>query len=89
MRIVILYRPNSEFARRTEEYITDFQRFHPGANLEIQSTESVEGSETARLYGILDYPALIAIKDDGQMQQLWMGIDKLPLMNDLAYYVNQ
>jgi hypothetical protein len=89
MRVVILYRPESEFARRTEEYIADFQRFHPGANLEIMNIDSIEGSEKARLYGVMQYPALLALKDDGSVQQQWEGIDRLPLMNDLAYYANQ
>jgi hypothetical protein len=89
MQIVVLYRPVSEFARRTEEYIADFQRFHPGTGLEVLNVDSVEGSEKARLYGVVQYPALLALKDDGQIQQQWEGIDKLPLMNDLAYYANQ
>lgn len=43
----------------------------------------------ATTYGLTENPAVIAIKEDGQMQQMWQGIDKLPLMNDLAYYVQQ
>lgn len=89
MRIVMLYRPNSEYGRRTEEYITDFKRFHPGASMEISNIDTREGSEMARLYGIMDYPAVVALKDDGQLQQYWEGIDKLPLMNDLVYYAQQ
>ena len=89
MRIVILYRPESEHARQTEEYITDFNRFHPAENLEAINVDSIEGSEKAKLYGAMEYPTLLALKDDGQMQQMWSGIDKLPLMNDLAYYSQQ
>jgi hypothetical protein len=89
MRVVVIYRPNSENARQVEDYITDFNRFHPGAEMEVQSIDTVEGAEMARVYGIMEYPALLAIKDDGQLQQYWMGADKLPLMNDLAYYTNQ
>jgi hypothetical protein len=89
MRIIVIYRPNSENARVVEEYIADFNRFHPGAEMEVKNVDTIEGAEMSKLYGIMEYPALLAIKDDGQMQQLWMGVDKLPLMNDLAYYVNQ
>jgi hypothetical protein len=89
MRIVVLYRPESEFARRTEEYITDFQRFHPSQNMEAFNVDSIEGSEIAKLYGVMEYPTILALKDDGQMEQMWSGIEKLPLMNDLAYYAQQ
>ena len=89
MRVAILYRPNSEFARRTEEYITDFNRFHPGAPIEVLDIDTIEGAEMAKLYGVMEYPAVLALKEDGSMQQQWSGIDSLPLMNDLAYYANQ
>jgi hypothetical protein len=89
MRIVVLYRPNSEQARRLEEYVTDFQRFHPGANIEVLNIDSVLGGEKSQLYGVMEHPAMLALKDDGQVQQQWEGIDKLPVMNDLAYYANQ
>ena len=89
MRVVILYRPNSETARRTEDYMTDFNRFHPNENLESINIDSREGSNLAQIYGVMAHPAVLALKDDGQMQQMWQGVDKLPLMNDLAYYAQQ
>jgi hypothetical protein len=89
MRIVVLYRPESEDAREIEEYLADFQRFHPGEVLDTFNIDSIEGSEIAHLYGIMEHPTILALKDDGQMQQMWTGIDKLPLMNDLAYYAQQ
>lgn len=85
----MLYRPNSEYARRTEEYMADFERFHPGQTIELHDADTPEGASLARLYGVVEYPSVVAAKDDGQMQQMWSGIDKLPLMNDLAYYAQQ
>lgn len=69
--------------------MADFERFHPGLQLATYNIDSIEGSELAQLYGIMDYPAVLALKNDGQVQQQWEGIDKLPLMNDLAYYAQQ
>lgn len=89
MRIIIIYRPNSEHARKVEEYVADFERIHPGASVDIQDVDKPDGAETAKLYGAMEYPAVLAVKDDGQMQQLWQGVDRLPLMNDLAYYISQ
>lgn len=68
MRVVILYRPKSETARRTEEYIADFRRFHPGEEIETYNIDSVEGANLAAIYGVLDHPAVIAMSTDGQMQ---------------------
>lgn len=89
MRIIILYRPNSETSRRIEEYLADFNRLHPNENIESENIDSINGSNIANIYGIIDHPTIIAVKDDGQMQQMWQGIDRLPLMNDLAYYAQQ
>ena len=89
MRVIVLYRPNSEHARQVEDYLTDFRRFHPGLNVEAQNVDSVEGAAAVKLYGIMEYPTILAVNNDGQMQQTWSGVDKLPLMNDLAYFAQQ
>ncbi len=89
MRIIVLYRPDSEHARVVEEYIRDFQRFHPGQKLETFNIDSIEGSHASQLYGVMEFPAIVAASNDGTLQQVWMGADKLPLMNDLAYYAQQ
>ncbi len=88
MRVIALFRPKSEHSRRIEEYITEFERFHPGMTIEVQNVDSIEGTATAQLYGVMEYPAILALANDGQMQQQWQG-DGLPLMNDLAYYAHQ
>lgn len=89
MKISILYRPNSEHGRKVEDYITDFERFHPGQALETYNVDTMEGARLAETYGVMEYPAVIATKNDGQVQQMWVGSDKLPLMNDLVYYAQQ
>ncbi len=89
MRVIIIYRPNSDHARQVEEYIADFERFHPGENLETHNIDTPEGSRIAEVYGVMTYPAILALSNDGQVQQQWEGADKLPLMNDLAYYAQR
>ncbi len=89
MRIIILYRPESEHARRVEEYVADFQRFHPGEEIEMLNIDSIDGSRTAQLYGVMEHPAVLALANDGVVQQQWEGVDRLPLMNDLAYFAKQ
>lgn len=89
MKVIVLYRPNSEHSRQVEEYVADFERFHPGEAIETLNVDSIDGSHQAELYGVMEYPAIVAKADDGSMQQKWQGLDKLPLMNDLAYYAQQ
>lgn len=89
MRVVVIYRPNSDHARRVEEYIADFERFHPGETIESISLDTSDGAHLAEVYGIMTYPAVLALAGDGSVQQQWEGADKLPLMNDLAYYAQQ
>jgi hypothetical protein len=86
MKVVALYRPNSEFARLIEEYARDFEQ-RRGKTLELVSLDTVEGADMARLYGIMQYPALLVIKDDGQLLKDWQG-DRLPLMDEVAGYLN-
>lgn len=88
MKVVIIYRPESEHSRQVEQYITDFKRFHPGEEIESLSVETMDGAQKAELYGIDRYPAVLALKDDGQMEHMWVD-GQLPLMNDLAYYTKQ
>jgi hypothetical protein len=44
MKVLILYRPDSEHGRRVEEYIHDFQSRHPAAKLETLNIDTREGS---------------------------------------------
>lgn len=86
MKSIVLYRPNSEFARPVEEYARDFSR-RGGKTLELVSLDTVEGAETARLYGITQYPAVLVIRDDGQLSAQWQG-EHLPLMSEVAGYLD-
>jgi hypothetical protein len=84
MKIIALYRPNSEFARNVEEYAHDFER-QRGKTIKLVSLDTPEGSEMARLYDIVQYPALIALSNDGQLLRDWQG-SQLPLMDEIAAY---
>lgn len=68
-------------------YATDFER-QRGKTIELMSLDSVEGAEKANLYGIMQYPALLALRDDGQLMRDWQG-ERFPLMDEVAAYFNQ
>lgn len=85
MKVVVLYRPNSERARVIEEFVTDFQRRYNPAKLEVQDFDSRDGSATASLYDIVAQPAILVLQDNGYLQKYWEG-DQLPLMDEVAAY---
>lgn len=87
MKVVVLYRPNSEHARTVEDYIRDFQACHSEPKLEILSLDTREGSATATLYDIMQYPAFLVVQNDGYVQKMWQGAD-LPLMDEIISYAN-
>ena len=85
MRLLILYRPNSEHARLTEEFIHRFQSSYNARDVEVQDVDSREGIATATLYDIVQYPAILALSTDGSPQRVWQGVE-LPLMDEVASY---
>ena len=87
MKILILYRPESEHARRIEEFVHDFQRRHGAHHLEVLNIDSRDGIATATLYDIVDYPAILVLQNDGAVQKTWEG-DQLPLMDEVASYAS-
>ena len=87
MKVVILYRPNSEHARLVEEFIHDYKYRHADTKLEVVNIDTREGASMASLYDIMQYPSIIVAKDDGSPQKIWQG-DTLPLMNEVVSYAH-
>lgn len=85
MKVIILYRPNSEHGRIVEEYVHEFQIRHRNQRLEILNIDTRDGSATASLYDILQYPAIMVLREDGYLQRCWVG-ESLPLMDEVASY---
>ena len=85
MKVVVLYRPVSDHARRVEEFVHDFKHHEPKRRIETIDVDSPQGISLANLYDIVAYPAVIALRDDGQLLKHWQG-DEWPLMNELAFY---
>jgi len=85
MKVLILYRPNSEHERLVEEFIREYQSRHQSDHLEVLSLDTREGSATATLYDVMQYPAILVVQTDGYVQKIWQG-DSLPLMDEVAAY---
>jgi hypothetical protein len=85
MKVLVLYRPDSEHGRLVDEFVRDFRTQHPGENLELLNVDSRDGSATATLYDVMQYPTIMVIQDDGTIQRSWEG-ETLPLMDEVAAY---
>ena len=84
MRVVVVYRAESDYARRVIDFLHDFNR-QTGHTIEEIDPDSAEGSDFCQTYDIVEYPTIIALSDDGHMQNLWRGTT-LPTINEVSYY---
>jgi hypothetical protein len=85
MRVVALYHPKSDHEGIVLDYIRDYRIRSSGKEIEPISLETLEGSSMAELYDVTNYPAILALSDDGQLQHFWQGIP-LPQMNEIDAY---
>jgi hypothetical protein len=85
MRTVIVYKEESDYAREVTDYLRDFTR-QTGHTLETVNPDTAEGMEFCRVYDIVEYPSVVAISDDGTLQNLWRGLP-LPTISEVSYYV--
>ena len=88
MKLLILYRPNSEHETDVDAYVRDFQRrYEVGSKLEMVSMNTRDGAATASLYDVMAYPAILVLADDGSMVSFWQGMP-LPLMDEVAGFAH-
>jgi len=86
MKVMVLYQPNTEHERQVLTFSEDIRR-STGRSVDLISLDTKEGAEIAKLYDIFNSPSVIAVNDDGVLQQLWSD-GNLPLMNDVLYYLS-
>jgi hypothetical protein len=86
MKAIILYQPNSENARTVEEFVQGFKTRTP-YDIELINIDTPRGSSLGELYDIVQYPTVLAVREDGQLVKSWAGVP-LPLINDVAGHLN-
>lgn len=84
MRVVVVYRENSDHARPVYNFLHDYER-RVGNALETINPDTRDGADFCRLYDVVEYPSVIAVTDTGTLQQLWRGLP-MPLINEVSYY---
>ena len=85
MKAVILYRPNTELETSVNEYVREFHR-QTNRDIELVDVDGVQGVETAKLYDIMQFPAILVFRNDGQFIQSWIDREKWPTISELSFY---
>jgi hypothetical protein len=85
MRVVIVYKPETDYSRDVDDYLFEFKR-RTGHDLETLDPDSPAGVSFCETYDLLEFPVVIALSDSGQMQNMWKGLP-LPTMSEVSYYV--
>lgn len=87
MRVVVVYRQNTDYSRSVETFVSDFTR-QTGRTLETIDPDSLDGITFCSSYDIIEYPSVIALSHDGQVQNIWKGT-MLPTISEVSYYATQ
>lgn len=82
--MVVVYKEESDHAREVTDYLRDFER-QTGRTIETMNPDSRDGIEFCRVYDIVEYPTIIAIREEGQLQNMWRG-RPLPTISEVSFY---
>ena len=85
MRVVAVYKYESDHAREVLDYLRDFSR-QTGHTIEEIDPDTPDGTDFCRTYDIVEYPTMLALSDNGQLQNMWRG-RPLPTISEVSFYV--
>ncbi len=85
MRVVVVYKYESDHAREVLDYLRDFSR-QTGHTVEEIDPDTPDGADFCRTYDIVEYPTMLALSDNGQLQNMWRG-RPLPTISEVSFYV--
>lgn len=85
MRVVVIYKEETDYARQITDYLRDFER-QTGHSLETLDPETPDGAQFCRAYDIVEYPTILALADDSSMLNMWRGLP-LPTISEVSFYV--
>lgn len=82
-RVVCIFRDNEDYSRTVTEWLENFRR---QTGREIETMNPDENPNFCETYDIVEYPTIIALRDDGNVLETWRGKD-MPLMDEVLYYM--
>jgi hypothetical protein len=88
MKMLVLYRSQSEHGTKVESFLRDFRHQYEimAPKIEVLEYDSREGMAEASLYDIMQAPAIMVLADDGSVLGSWTG-DELPMLSTVASYL--
>lgn len=88
MRIVCVWRRESDYGRMVEEWIREFER-RTGAEIEDVDPDSREGEGICRAYDVVEYPTILVLgSDGGAVLASWKG-KELPRFDEVSYWLTR
>ena len=84
MRVVVVYKNDSDHARPVLDYLRDF-KYQTGHDLETIDPETADGIDFCEAHDIVEYPTVVALSDGGSMQNNWRGLP-LPTISEISFY---
>ena len=87
MKVVALWRDNTDYAREIVDWLENFER-RTGKRLESLDPDTVEGGDFAAVHDIWEFPAIVAVDDSGVILQDWKGVP-LPMVDEVSYYAQE
>ena len=87
MKVVVVYKQESDYARSVLDWLGDFKR-QAGKPLEELDPDTRAGSIFCRNYDIVEYPTIVSLDDSGVVQNMWRGT-MLPTISEVSYYVQE
>ena len=85
MRVICVWRRESEYGRTVEEWLTEFSRRY-SVELEEVDPDTREGESICRTYDVVEYPTILALDERGAVLASWRG-RMLPTFNEVSYWL--
>lgn len=84
MRVVVVYRYESDHAREVLDYLRDFSR-QTGRVIEEINPDTPDGAQFCRAHDVVEYPTMLALDGEGRTHSMWRG-RPLPTISEVSFY---
>lgn len=85
MRVAVVFKDNTDKTRDVLDFLRDFE-IQTGHVLEVIDPDTKTGTDFCSTYDIMEYPTIIALSDDGSVQNEWQGLP-LPTISEVSFYI--
>jgi len=87
MRLVVLFRERREYSRATNQWIEEYKRRSgKPEEVEVFDPDTPAGASLARTYGLVDYPSVLVMMNDGSLMKGYSGMP-LPTIGEIKGYM--